>query len=122
MMFAACVSTGVAVHWATGLTGPSNCSNRPVGGGGGGGVGVGAITVLAAGAQPVTKMARVITPARNTRRLVIDVMRTVSRCCYAHLGRQRSPKGGRRHDIRGMRPAHPEAAGGRAGHPHGRGE
>ena len=30
-----------------------------------------------------------------------DVMRTVSRCCYARPGRQCSPKGGRRHDIRG---------------------
>src|SRR5207244_27379 len=45
-----------------------------------------------------------------------DVMRTVSRCCYARPGRQRSQKGGRRHDIRGMRPAHAHAAGGRAGH------
>src|SRR5882724_7645039 len=51
-----------------------------------------------------------------------DVMRTVSRCCYARPGRQRSPKGGRRHDIRGMRPAHAHAAGGRAGHGDWRGE
>ena len=57
----------------------------------------------------------------TTRRLS-NHMRTVSRCCYARHGRQRSPKGGRRHDIRGMRPAYAHAAGGRAGYSHGRGE
>jgi hypothetical protein len=40
-------------------------------------------------------------PDRNSRPF-IDVMRTLSRCCYARHGRQRSPRGGRRHDIRGM--------------------
>ena len=55
-------------------------------------------------------------PRRQGGTSLIDVMRTVSRCCCARHGRPRSPKGGRRHDICGMRPAHAHAAGGRAGH------
>src|SRR6266487_1702275 len=57
-------------------------------------------------ATPGGRLAMMMQAAGNdgrARRWSIDVMRTVSRCCDARHGRQRSPKGGRRHDICGMR-------------------